>query len=65
MDSIYSNRNTLSGGGNHGFELWRSLFIQHEGGADQVELGGMGSLHNFHNVMWLKLFSIGMANGKR
>ena len=47
VDSIYSNRNTLSGGGNHGFELWRSLFIQHEGGADQVELGEMRSLRIF------------------
>ena len=51
MDSIYSNRNTLSGGGNNGFELWRSLFILHEGGADQVALGGIGSLHDFRNVI--------------
>ena len=47
VDSIYSNRSILSGGGNNGLELWRSLFIKHEGGADQVELGGMGSLHSF------------------
>ena len=28
-------------------ELWRALFVKHEGGADQVELGGIGSLHSF------------------
>ena len=46
-DSIYNNRNVLAGGHNNGLELWRSLFVKHEGGADQVELGGMESLHTF------------------
>ena len=31
----------------NGFELWRSLFIENEGGAEQVALGGMSSLHAF------------------
>ena len=47
IDTVYNNRNVLAGGHNNGLELWRALFIKHEGGADQVELGGMGSLHNF------------------
>ena len=47
VDAIYNNRGILSGGNNNGLELWRALFIRHEGGADQVELGGMGNLHSF------------------
>ena len=47
IDTVYNNRNVLAGGHNNGLELWRSLFVKHEGGADQVELGGMGSLHSF------------------
>ena len=47
VDTIYVNRGILSGGNNNGLELWRALFIKHEGGADQVELGGMGNLHSF------------------
>ena len=31
----------------NGFELWRSLFVENEGGAEQVALGGMSSLHAF------------------
>ena len=31
----------------NGFELWRSLFIENEGGAEQVALGGMSTLHSF------------------
>ena len=47
VDSVYNNRSVLSGGGENGLELWRALFVKHEGGADQVELGGIGSLHSF------------------
>ena len=47
VDTVYNNRGILSGGGDNGLELWRALFMKHEGGADQVELGGMGSLHSF------------------
>ena len=31
----------------NGIELWRALFIENEGGAEQVQLGGMNSLHSF------------------
>ena len=47
VDSVYNNRSVLAGGGENGLELWRALFVKHEGGADQVELGGIGSLHSF------------------
>ena len=47
VDSLYNIRNVLAGGHNNGLELWRALFVKHEGGADQVELSGMGSLHSF------------------
>ena len=47
IDTVYNNRGLLCGGGENGLELWRALFLKHEGGADQVELGGMGSLHKF------------------
>ena len=47
VDTVYTNRGILSGGCENGLELWRGLYLKHEGGADQVELGGMGSLHSF------------------
>ena len=31
----------------NGFELWRALFKENEGGAEQVALGGMSNLHSF------------------
>ena len=31
----------------NGFELWRALFVENEGGAEQVALGGMSNLHSF------------------
>ena len=37
----------MAGGNENGIELWRAYFVKHEGGADQVELGGIGSLHSF------------------
>ena len=46
-DVLYNNRNAMAGGTENGIELWRSYFVRHESGADQVELGGIGSLHSF------------------
>ena len=46
-DTVYNNRGLLSGGGDNGLELWRGLLLKHEGGAEQVELGGMGTLRAF------------------
>ena len=37
---------TFNQAGN-GLELWRALFVENEGGAEQVQLGGMTSLHSF------------------
>ena len=31
----------------NGFELWRALYVENEGGAEQVALGGMSNLHAF------------------
>ena len=31
----------------NGLELWRALFVENEGGAEQVQLGGMTNLHSF------------------
>ena len=31
----------------NGFELWRALYVENEGGAEQVQLGGMSNLHSF------------------
>ena len=31
----------------NGFELWRMLFLENEGGAEQVEIAGMTDLHSF------------------
>ena len=31
----------------NGFELWRMLFLENEGGAEQVEIAGMNDLHAF------------------
>ena len=47
VDSVYTSRNVLAGGGDNGLELWRALYVRHEGGADQVEIGGMETLHSF------------------
>ena len=37
----------MAGGTENGVELGRAHFVKHEGGAAQVELGGVGSLHCF------------------
>ena len=47
VDTIYNTRSVLAGGCKNGLELWRALYVKHEGGADQVELGGINNLHNF------------------
>ena len=47
-DSVHERRLTLTQNEeDNGIELWRSLFIENEGGSEQVELGGMASLHAF------------------
>ena len=47
VDTVYTNRSVLAGGTANGLELWRALYVKHEGGAVQVEIGGMTSLHSF------------------
>ena len=45
---VYSRRMTLTNGEeDHGMELWRALFVENEGGAEQVIVGGMNNLHTF------------------
>ena len=45
---VYSRRMTLTNGEeDHGMELWRALFVENEGGAEQVIVGGMNNLHSF------------------
>ena len=46
-DVLYGNRSAMASGPDNGIELWRSYYVKHEGGADQVELGGIDSLHSF------------------
>ena len=47
-DTMYHSRTTLTNGeDNNGVELWRALYIQNEGGADQAEVGGMNDFHTF------------------
>ena len=46
-DTLYGNRSAMASGPDNGIELWRSYYVKHEGGADQVELGGIDSLHSF------------------
>ena len=48
-EACYPRRQTLAGGeeGN-GFELWRKLFLVHEGGSTMVHLAGIRGFHNFH-----------------
>jgi hypothetical protein len=60
VDSLYNIRNVLAGGHNNGLELWRALFVKHEGGADQVELSGMWSLYNFPHVESRSIATLGM-----
>ena len=46
VEAPYHSRIQKAGGGDrNGLELWRDLFREHEGGAEQVALGGLGRLH--------------------
>ena len=48
-DAVYSTRIQLAGGEDrNGIELWRRLFMNNEGGAEQVALSGLRRLHRFH-----------------
>ena len=44
IDTVYNNRNVLAGGHNNGLELWRALFVRHEGGADFPQCDKIDSL---------------------
>ena len=47
-DTVHGRRLTLTQNQeDNGIELWRALFVENEGGAEQVQLGGMNSLHSF------------------
>ena len=47
-DDLHGRRLALTqNDADNGFELWRALFIENEGGAEQVALGGMSNLHAF------------------
>ena len=47
-ESIYSRRIQLAGGEDrNGIELWRRLYMEHEGGAEQVALAGLRRFHAF------------------
>ena len=61
-DTLYGNRSAMASGPDNGIELWRSYFVKHEGGADQVELGGIDSLHSFPQCT--KLEDLGFWIGK-
>ena len=59
-DTLYGRRVQMAGGktqeGN-GFEIWRQLYLEHHGGANAVQLGGMRRLQE-----WPKCSSIGNLN---
>ena len=61
-DVLYGNRSAMASGPDNGIELWRAYFVKHEGGADQVELGGIGSLHTFPQCT--KIEDLGFWLGK-
>ena len=47
-DSVYSSRIQKAGGEDrNGLELWRRLYMDTEGGAEQVALSGLRRLHRF------------------
>ena len=47
-DELHGRRLALTqNDADNGFELWRALFKENEGGAEQVALGGMSNLHSF------------------
>ena len=50
-DDVYSRRTQIAGGEDrNGFELWRRLFMENEGGAEQVALAGLRRFHSFSQV---------------
>ena len=56
-DALYSTRVQLAGGpleAGNGFEMWRTLFHEHHGGVEAVQLGGMRRLQE-----WPKCTTIG------
>ena len=47
-DDIHPRRESLAAGEDgNGFELWRVLFWEHEGGAQQVHVHGIRDFHTF------------------
>ena len=62
VDSMYGHRSAVASGPDNGVELWRAYFVKHEGGADQVELGGIDSLHTFPQCQ--KVEDLGFWLGK-
>ena len=63
IDTMYSNRSAIASGPDNGIELWRAYYVRHEGGAEQVELGGIDSLHTFPQCT--KVEDLGFWMGKR
>ena len=50
-DAIHPRRDALAGGeAGNGFELWRRLYFEHEGGSTQVHLMGIRFFTIFHSV---------------
>ena len=62
IDTMYSNRSAIASGPDNGIELWRAYYVRHEGGADQVELGGIDSFHSFPQCT--KVEDLGFWMGK-
>ena len=62
IDTMYGNRSAVASGPDNGIELWRAYYVKHEGGADQVELGGIDSLHTFPQCQ--KVEDLGFWVGK-
>ena len=47
-DHVYSRRVQMVNGETcNGLELWRRLYVENEGGAEQVVMAGLRRLHNF------------------
>ena len=46
-DDVHPRREALASGEEcNGFELWRALYVQHEGGSMHVPMHGIRSFHN-------------------
>ena len=46
-NALFDKRTEKAGEEENGIELWRKLFVTHEGGSRQVQVSGIGSLHSF------------------